>query len=83
MFLFRQDIPDKLMSMTMSIWGFLWAGIAKGKNKLESLLNKDLDGDGVVGGDTDVNTTEVANVVANNTATEVPITNSNSINTNV
>jgi len=57
MFLFRQDIPDKLMNMTMSIWGFLWAGIAKGKDKLETLLNKDLDGDGSIGASSDSTTT--------------------------
>jgi len=84
MFLFRQDIPDKLMQMTLAVWSMLWAGIAKGIGKIETLINKDLNGDGVIGASVNSansvdlndlttqsnNTTEVANVVV----AETPVT---------
>lgn len=56
MFLFRQDIPEKLMQMTLAVWGMLWAGIAKGVSKIETLLNKDINGDGVIGENTNSST---------------------------
>jgi len=68
MFLFRQDIPEKLMQMTLAVWGMLWAGIAKGINKIETLLNRDLNGDGVIGGDVDsTNPINIVPDVVNNT----------------
>jgi len=49
MFLFRNGLPEGLGAMTSGIWGTVCLTAEKSKNKIETLLNKDIDGNGKIG----------------------------------
>lgn len=45
-----QSIPSDLKTLCLSIYAFIAAGFEKSIDKMEQALNKDLDGDGDIGG---------------------------------
>lgn len=51
MFYVYQGIPTQLETMWFGICTYIAAGWTKGINKVEELLNRDLDGDGDIGVD--------------------------------
>lgn len=64
LFLFNKAIPDQLQTMWLTVCGFIAAGWAKGINKAEQVLNKDIDGDGDIGIDNTITeTTQAAQTV--------------------
>lgn len=64
MFYVYQGIPTQLETMWFGICTYIAAGWAKGINKVEELLNRDLDGDGDIGVDNPAPTIEQSSVVA-------------------
>lgn len=71
LFLFNKQIPDQLQTMWLTVCGFIAAGWSKGINKVEQMLNKDLDGDGDIGADNAVTTaTPAAAIQASPAITE-------------
>lgn len=66
MFYVYQGIPTQLETMWFGICTYIAAGWAKGINKVEELLQRDLDGDGDIGVDNPVS--------ANNAHTEIAYT---------
>ena len=52
-----QSIPSDLKTMCLSLYAFIAAGFEKSVDKIEQTLNKDLDGDGDIGGVTTINST--------------------------
>lgn len=68
MYLYRNGLPDGLAAMTTGAWASAIATIQKAKDRVEVLINKDIDGDGKIGENTAQPTPVTAQVIAEPTS---------------